>query len=164
MQITINQQPHAVPPGWEDEPLLWLLREPLGLVGTRFGCGVGQCGACTVLVDGAAQRACLLTARSLAPGAAVTTVEGLAAADGTLHPVQQAWLDLRVPQCGYCQSGQIMGTVALLRATPRPSDAQIDTALAGHLCRCGTQHRVRAAIHRAAQSTPGAGATPGSAA
>ena len=150
MHITLNQQHQPVPPGWEDEPLLWLLREPLGLVGTRFGCGVGQCGACTVLIDGVAQRACLHSARGL-QGHAVTTVEGLAAGDGTLHPVQQAWLDLRVPQCGYCQSGQIMGAVALLRATPRPTDAQIDAAMSAHLCRCGTQHRVRAAIHQAAQ-------------
>ena len=117
MHITLNQQTQPVPPGWEDEPLLWLLREPLGLTGTRFGCGVGQCGACTVLIDGVAQRACLQTARGL-QGRSITTVEGLAAADGTLHPVQQAWLDLRVPQCGYCQSGQIMGAVALLRAAP----------------------------------------------
>ena len=155
MHITLNQQRQPVPPGWEDEPLLWLLREPLGLAGTRFGCGVGQCGACTVLIDGQAQRACLHTARTL-QGRAITTIEGLAAGDGTLHPVQQAWLDLRVPQCGYCQSGQIMGAVALLRATPRPTDAQIDTAMSAHLCRCGTQHRVRAAIHQASQAAGGA--------
>ncbi len=159
MHITLNQQPRPVPPGWEDEPLLWLLREPLGLAGTRFGCGMGQCGACTVLVDGVAQRACLQTARGL-QGRSITTIEGLAAADGTLHPVQQAWLDLRVPQCGYCQSGQIMGAVALLRATPRPSDAQIDAAMSGHLCRCGTQHRVRVAIHQAAGHPAAEGTTP----
>jgi isoquinoline 1-oxidoreductase alpha subunit len=159
MHITLNQQLQPVPPGWEDEPLLWLLREPLGLVGTRFGCGMGQCGACTVLIDGVAQRACLQTARGL-QGRSITTIEGLAAADGTLHPVQQAWLDLRVPQCGYCQSGQILGAVALLHATPRPSDAQIDAAMSGHLCRCGTQHRVRAAIHQAAGQPAAGGTTP----
>ena len=149
MHITLNQQAQPVPPGWEDEPLLWLLREPLGLTGTRFGCGMGQCGACTVLIDGVAQRACLQTARGL-QGRSITTIEGLAGPDGRLHPVQQAWLDGRVPQCGYCQAGQIMATVALLRQQARPGDAQIDAALAGHLCRCGTQQRVRAAVHRAA--------------
>ncbi len=158
MHLTINGQAHAVPPGWEGEPLLWLLREAAGLVGTRFGCGVGLCGACTVLVDGTAERACLLTAQAL-QGRAITTIEGLARPGGPLHPVQQAWVAHQVPQCGYCQSGQIMGAVALLRATPRPSDAQIDTAMAGHLCRCGTQQRVRAAIHHAAAATAGNAST-----
>jgi len=151
MHITLNQQPQPVPPGWEDEPLLWLLREPLGLTSTRFGCGVGQCGACTVLIDGVAQRACLQTARGL-QGRSITTVEGLAAADGTLHPVQQAWLDLRVPQCGYCQSGQIMSATALLKGKKKPSDADIDAAMAGNVCRCGTYVRIRAAIHDAAKA------------
>ena len=154
MQLAINGKTHPVPTGWEQEPLLWILRETAGLVGTRFGCGVGLCGACTVLVDGEAARACLLTVEAL-QGRAITTIEGLAAADGTLHPVQQAWVDHNVPQCGYCQSGQIMGAVALLRATPRPDDAQIDAAMAGNLCRCGTQRRIRAAIHHAAGNTGG---------
>jgi len=149
MQLTINGQTHPVPDGWEQEPLLWLLRETAGLVGTRFGCGAGLCGACTVLVDGEAARSCLLTAQSL-QGRAITTIEGLSQPGAKLHPVQQAWATHNVPQCGYCQSGQIMGAVALLRATPQPSDAQIDAAMAGHLCRCGTQRRVRAAIHHAA--------------
>lgn len=154
MQLTINGKTHPVPAGWEQEPLLWILRETAGLVGTRFGCGVGLCGACTVLVDGEAARACLLTVEAL-QGRAITTIEGLAAADGTLHPVQQAWITHNVPQCGYCQSGQIMGAVALLRATPRPDDAQIDAAMDGHLCRCGTQRRIRSAIHHAAGNTGG---------
>ncbi len=149
MQLTINGQIHTVPDGWEQEPLLWLLRETAGLVGTRFGCGAGLCGACTVLVDGEAARSCLLTAQAL-QGRAITTIEGLSQPGAELHPVQQAWVAHNVPQCGYCQSGQIMGAVALLRATPRPDDAQIDAAMAGHLCRCGTQRRVRAAIHHVA--------------
>ena len=143
-----------VPP---DRTLLEVLREDLGCTGTKEGCGEGDCGACTVVLGDAvhgrvryqAVNACIRLAHSL-NGMALWTVQDLAQADGTLHPVQQAWLDLRVPQCGYCQSGQIMGAVALLRATPRPSDAQIDAAMAGHLCRCGTQHCVRAAIHQAA--------------
>ncbi|RPH46301.1 MAG: (2Fe-2S)-binding protein [Burkholderiales bacterium] len=138
---------------WVDETLLSALREALGLVGAKFGCGAGLCGACTVLVDGRPQRACLLTAG--ASGAArIETIEGLARGDA-LHPVQQAWLDASVPQCGYCQAGQVMATVALLRVRPRPDDADIDTALAGHLCRCGTQQRIRDAVHRAAEASRG---------
>ena len=154
MQLTINGQTHPVPDGWEQEPLLWLLRETAGLVGTRFGCGAGLCGACTVLVDGEAARSCLLTAQAL-QGRTITTIEGLSPPGAELHPVQQAWVTHNVRQCGYCQSGQIMGAVALLRATPQPSDAQIDAAMAGHLCRCGTQRRVRAAIHHAAGQSAG---------
>jgi len=149
MELIINRQARPVPPDWQDESLLWVLREHLGLTGTRFGCGAGQCGACTVLVDGEPQRSCLLPVHAAA-GRHITTIEGLAGPDGRLHPVQQTWLDGRVPQCGYCQAGQIMATVALLRQQARPGDAQIDAALAGHLCRCGTQQRVRAAVHRAA--------------
>lgn len=118
--------------------LLFVLREHLGLVGSKFGCGVGLCGACTVLVDGQAQRSCLITARSVV-GREVLSIEGLAASDGALHPVQQAWLDEAVPQCGYCQAGQIVGAVALLRRQLNPNPRQIDDAMAGHLCRCGTQ-------------------------
>lgn len=152
MQLTINGQTRPVPDGWQDETLLAVLREPLGLVGTKFGCGVGQCGACTVLVDGAPVRSCGLPARAVG-ARAVLTIEGLADGD-TLHPVQAAWLAESVPQCGYCQAGQMMGTVALLRRTPRPTDAQIDDALAGHLCRCGTQQRIRRAVQRAAGMQP----------
>ena len=148
MELRINDRMYAVPPEWRAETLLSVLREQLGLVGAKFGCGVGLCGACTVLVDGQAQRACLLSAADVG-SAAVTTIEGLA--DGTrLHPVQQAWLAESVAQCGYCQAGQMMGTVALLRVVPRPTEAQIDEALAGHLCRCGTQQRIRRAVQRAA--------------
>jgi len=148
MQVTINGNAAEVARDWQDETLLVVLREHLGFVGSKFGCGVGLCGACTVLVDGTQQRACLLPVAQV-QGRRVTTVEGLASEAG-LHPVQRAWLDESVAQCGYCQTGQIVAAVALLRSVPRPTDAEIDTALAGHLCRCGTQLRVRAAIHRAA--------------
>jgi len=151
MELDINGQRQAIAPAWRDERLLWVLREHLGLVGSKHGCGVGQCGACTVLVDGAPARSCLLPVSATA-GRRITTVEGLASADKGLHPVQQAWLDERVPQCGYCQAGQIVAAAALLHEHPLPSDAQIDAALAGHLCRCGTQQRVRAAVHRAARA------------
>ena len=134
--------------------MLVVLREALGLTGTRFGCGAGQCGACTVLIDGQPRRACLTPV--VAVGASrVETIEGLAAPDGDLHPVQQAWLDQATPQCGYCQSGQIMATVALLRQRPSPNAADIDAALSGNLCRCGTQQRIRASVQRAAQTLRG---------
>jgi isoquinoline 1-oxidoreductase alpha subunit len=148
MNLTINGQVRAVPAGWQDETLLAVLREALGLVGAKFGCGVGQCGACTVLVDGAPVRSCTLPVAAAA-GRAVLTIEGLAVGQA-LHPVQAAWLEESVPQCGYCQAGQMMGTVALLQRVPRPTDAQIDAALGGHLCRCGTQQRIRRAVKRAA--------------
>lgn len=153
MELMINGQATPIPAQWQDELLLTVLREVLGLVGAKFGCGVGLCGACTVLVDGAAQRACLLPVRQVAQGQRITTVEGLATPTG-LHPVQQAWLDEHVPQCGYCQAGQVMGAVALLRQVPQPNNDQIDQAMGGHLCRCGTQQRIRAAIHRAARGGP----------
>ncbi|OPF65385.1 (2Fe-2S)-binding protein [Hydrogenophaga sp. H7] len=152
MQIQVNHSVREVPPDWRDESLLVVLREALGLTGTRFGCGAGQCGACTVLIDGQPRRACLTPV--VAVGASrVETIEGLAAPDGDLHPVQQAWLDQATPQCGYCQSGQIMATVALLRQRPSPNAADIDAALSGNLCRCGTQQRIRASVLRAAQAT-----------
>lgn len=154
MRLTINRETHEVPPDWQDDSLLHVLREHLGFVGAKFGCGAGLCGACTVLLDGAAVRSCVVPVAAAA-GRDITTIEGLAAPDGALHPVQQAWLENAVPQCGYCQAGQVMGTVALLRAVPRPSDADIDAALAGHLCRCGTQQRVRTAVHRAARRLAG---------
>jgi isoquinoline 1-oxidoreductase alpha subunit len=128
-------------------PLLWYLRDELGLTGTKFGCGVSACGACTVHLDGQAVRACV-TPVSSAEGRKVVTIEGLSK-DGS-HPVQAAWRAHNVPQCGYCQTGQIMQAAALLAATPKPSDAQIDEAMAGNICRCGTYVRIRAAIHAAA--------------
>ena len=132
-----------------DTPLLWVLRDTIGLTGTKYGCGIAQCGACTVLIDGAPTRSCQAPVGSLA-GRAVTTIETLAQ-QGKLHPVQQAWIDLDVPQCGYCQSGMIMAAVALLRDKPKPTDADIDAAIT-NICRCGTYQRVRAAIHAAAKA------------
>ena len=128
-------------------PLLWALRENLGLKGTKFGCGMAFCGACTVHLNGAPIRSCVTPLAAVA-GQKVTTIEGLAAVE--LHPVQRVWLELDVPQCGYCQSGQIMSAVALLAGNPNPSDAEIDQAMSGNICRCGTYHRIRQAIHRAA--------------
>lgn len=135
---------------WADAPLLWVLREELGLVGTKFGCGMGSCGACTVIIDGQPQRSCLLTVQA-ARDSDIETIEGLAQG-GVLHPVQEAWLQERVPQCGYCQAGQIMSAVALLRAHPKPSTEQVEAAMAGILCRCGTYARIRRAIDRAASA------------
>lgn len=135
--------------GDETTPLLWVLRDHLNLTGTKFGCGIGQCGACTVHVDGRAQRSCL-TPVSAIRGKSVRTIEGLAANTDSLHPVQVAWLEHDVPQCGYCQAGQIMATVDLLERIPRPTDADIDDNLT-NLCRCGTYARIRKAIHRAAE-------------
>ncbi len=130
-------------------PLLWVLRDSLSLVGTKFGCGMAVCGACTVLVDGAPVRACSTPAGGLA-GKNITTIEGLARSEKELHPLQQAWIDHDVPQCGYCQAGQLMSAAALLARTPAPTDQDIDAAMAGNLCRCGTYQRIRAAIHTAA--------------
>jgi isoquinoline 1-oxidoreductase alpha subunit len=130
-----------------DMPLLWVLRDVLDLKGTKFGCGVAQCGACTVHVNGAPTRSCTLPAPA-AEGAAITTIEGLSA-DGS-HPLQKAWEELDVPQCGYCQAGQLMSAAALLARTPKPSDADIDAAMNGNLCRCATYTRIRDGIHRAA--------------
>jgi isoquinoline 1-oxidoreductase alpha subunit len=130
-----------------DAPLLWVLRDELGLTGTKFGCGIAQCGACTVHVDGLPQRSCILPVGSVA-GKRITTIEGLAS--DASHPVQRAWLAEDVPQCGYCQSGQIMTAAALLKSHPEPTDADIDAAMTRILCRCGTYPRIRKAIHRAA--------------
>ena len=130
-----------------DTPLLWALRDVLDLKGTKFGCGIGQCGACTVHLRGRAIRSCQ-TPVSAAAGAPITTIEGLSA-DGS-HPVQRAWMEIDVPQCGYCQAGQIMSAAALLAAKPRPTDADIDSAMNGNICRCATYLRIRQAIHRAA--------------
>lgn len=131
----------------EHKPLLWILREDLGLKGTKFGCGIGSCGACTVHLDGQAIRSCVMPCNAVK--GKVTTIEGLARKD-KLHPVQQAWIELDVPQCGYCQAGQVMAVSAFLKKYPRPTDADIDAQLS-NLCRCGTYTRMRAAIHRAAQ-------------
>ena len=148
--LTVNGKATTVDvPG--DMPLLWVLRDVLNLKGTKFGCGIAQCGACTVQIDGVATRACITTVSSVG-NKRVTTIEGLSA-DGR-HPVQVAWQDLDVPQCGYCQSGQIMSASALLARTPKPTDAQIDTAMQGNLCRCGTYVRIREAIKRAAGIAP----------
>ena len=133
----------------DDTPLLWVLRDTIGLTGTKYGCGIAQCGACTVLIDGAPTRSCQARVGSLG-GRSVTTIEALAQ-NGKPHPVQQAWIDLDVPQCGYCQSGMIMAVVALLRDKPKPTDADIDAAIT-NICRCGTYQRVRAAIHAAAKA------------
>jgi len=132
-------------------PLLWVLREQLKLTGTKFGCGIAQCGACTIHLDGAPVRSCS-TPLAAAEGATLTTIEGVAAEDGTRHPVQDAWIEHQVPQCGYCQSGQIMSAVALLRDTPDPTDADIDAAMSGNICRCGAYGRIRQAIKTAASA------------
>ena len=134
-------------------PLLWVLRDHLQLMGAKFGCGIGQCGACTVHIDGAAQRSCVMPV-SMVAGRSITTIEGLAPADGDLHPVQQAWLEHDVPQCGYCQAGQIMAAVDFLKRYPDPSDADIDANVT-NICRCGTYVRIRKAIHRAAELSRG---------
>ena len=136
-------------------PLLWVIREQLALNGTKFGCGIAQCGACTVHVDGVAMRSCTMPVGAVR-GRAVTTIEGLAAA-GARHPLQQAWIDEQVPQCGYCQSGQIMSAAALLANNPEPNDADIDAAMRGNICRCGTYARIRRAISKAALITSSAG-------
>jgi aerobic-type carbon monoxide dehydrogenase small subunit (CoxS/CutS family) len=137
----------------DDTPLLWVLRDHLRLTGTKFGCGIAQCGACTVHVDGQAKRSCVLPVGEVADRA-ITTIEGISS-PGALHAVQQAWLVENVPQCGFCQAGQIMSTVALLAANPAPNDDDIDSALSANLCRCGTYPRIRRAVHRAAAALAG---------
>lgn len=148
-QLTINGQKHAVDAP-DDMPLLWVLRDIVGLTGTKFGCGIAQCGACTVHLDGKPVRSCLLPV-SAAVGRAVTTIEGIGSTAVGAR-VQKAWLDLEVVQCGYCQSGQIMSATALLTATPRPDDSDINAAMAGNICRCGTYVRIREAIKRASKT------------
>jgi len=150
-ELTVNGRRQTVD-ATPDTPLLWVLRENLGLTGTKFGCGVAQCGACTIHVNGTPTRACV-TPVSRVGAAAVTTIEGLSA-DGS-HPVQRAWIAEDVPQCGYCQAGQLMSAAALLASNASPTDAQIDAAMRGNLCRCGTYVRIRAAIHRAAEMNHG---------
>ena len=145
--LSVNGTPRPVDLA-PDTPLLWALRDALALTGTKFGCGIGACGSCTVLLDGAPVRSCQVTVAEVA-GRKVTTIEGLSP-DGN-HPVQRAWIADEVPQCGYCQSGQIVAAAALLSRKPRPTDTDIDTAMDGILCRCGTYERIRRAIHRAAK-------------
>ncbi|MET0986054.1 MAG: (2Fe-2S)-binding protein [Steroidobacteraceae bacterium] len=151
MKLNINGRDHEVTGLDEATPLLWVLRDALGLKGTKYGCGIAQCGACTVHLNGAPVRSCSLPLTA-ARGQRITTIEGLAAGD-ELHPLQEAWIEQDVPQCGYCQAGQLMSAAALLRRTPKPTDAEIDQAMAGNLCRCGTYLRIRAAIHAAAART-----------
>lgn len=148
--LTINGTTHQLNDVDGDTPLLWVLRDRLGLVGTKFGCGIAQCGACTVHLNGAAVRSCSLPL-SAAADQQITTIEGLAKGNA-LHPLQQAWIDHDVPQCGYCQAGQLMSAAALLKQKPKPTDADIDAAMAGNICRCGTYLRIRAAIHSAAKA------------
>jgi isoquinoline 1-oxidoreductase alpha subunit len=147
--IKVNGTAHSVDADG-DTPLLWVLRDVLGMTGTKFGCGMALCGACTVHIDGAATRSCITTIDSIGDSA-ITTIEAVGDTPQG-KAVQQAWLDLEVPQCGYCQSGQIMSAAALLADKPKPSDADIDDAMSGNVCRCGTYQRIRAAIHRAADS------------
>lgn len=148
LKLTINKKTYQVEVD-PDTPLLWVLRDTLGLVGTKYGCGVAQCGACTVHLNGEAVRSCV-TKVSRAVGQKVVTIEGLA--EKTDHPVQKAWLELDVAQCGYCQSGQMMSAAVLLRENKNPTDADIDAAMAGNICRCGTYLRIREAIHLAAET------------
>ncbi len=147
MKLNVNGHDHDVDVA-PDMPLLWVIRDVLNMTGTKFGCGIAQCGACTVHLNGAPVRSCV-TPASAANGAKITTIEGLSVSGD--HVVQKAWAELDVVRCGYCQSGQIMSAVALLAANKKPSDADIDAAMSGNICRCGTYQRVRAAIHRAAE-------------
>ncbi|TAJ69201.1 MAG: (2Fe-2S)-binding protein [Chitinophagaceae bacterium] len=147
IKLTINNQSYEVDASPE-MPLLWAIRDLVGLTGTKFGCGIAQCGACTVHVDGNPVRSCSYPV-SAAAGKKITTIEGISEKIG--EAVQKAWIELQVPQCGYCQSGQIMSATALLKSKPKPTDADIDAAMQGNLCRCGTYQRIRSAIHRAAE-------------
>jgi len=147
MKVTVNGTEHIVDVE-EDMPLLWVLRDELGITGVKYGCGIAQCGACTVHMDGAAVRACQIPA-GYADGSTITTIEGLGSPDA-LHAVQAAWVEHQVAQCGYCQSGQIMQAAALLDTNSAPTDDEIDRVMSGNLCRCGTYPRIRAAIHTAA--------------
>lgn len=147
--LTINGESRTVDVD-PKTPLMWVIRDYVGLTGTKFACGIAQCGSCTVHLNGAPVRSCVIPAEA-AIGQEVTTIEGIGG-DGQLHPVQQAWIDEQVPQCGYCQSGQIMAAAALLEANPSPSDADIDLAMAGIICRCGTYPRIRKGIRRAAEA------------
>ena len=148
MKLTVNGQTHEVDVE-DDMPLLWILRDELGITGVKYGCGIAQCGACTVHIDGQAVRSCQVAASSI--DGEVTTIEGLGTPDA-LHAVQAAWVEHQVAQCGYCQSGQIMQAASLLDSNPEPTDEQIDIVMSGNLCRCGTYPRIRAAVHAAAKT------------
>lgn len=147
ISLNINNKVHDIDVD-PQMPLLWAIRDFVGLKGTKFGCGISQCGACTVLLEGNPIRSCSFPVAS-AKGKKISTIEGLS--ENIDHPVQQAWIEMQVPQCGYCQSGQILAAAALLKRTPQPNDAQIDAAMQGNLCRCGTYPRIKSAIHRAAE-------------
>lgn len=149
LRLTINGKHHTVKDIDGSTPLLWILRDTLGLVGTKYGCGIALCGACTVHLDGTPIRSCSVPVSSVA-GKEIRTIEGLANKDGSLHALQQAWIDFDVAQCGYCQAGQIMSAAALLEQNSNPSDTDIEEAMAGNYCRCGTYNRIKAAIHTAA--------------
>jgi isoquinoline 1-oxidoreductase alpha subunit len=148
LKLEVNGKEHSLDVDGST-PLLWVLRDHLGMTGTKFGCGIGQCGACTVHVNGSATRSCVIPVE-VVDGASITTIEGLS--DQAKHPLQRAWLELNVPQCGYCQAGMLMAAAALLRDKPKPTDADIDTSIT-NICRCGTYPRIRAGIHKAAAST-----------
>ena len=154
--LNVNGKTHKVEVE-ADTPLLWTLREQVGLTGTKYGCGVAQCGACSVHINGTLTRSCSMPVSAVKPGDKVLTIEGISRNNS--HPVQQAWAELDVPQCGYCQSGQIMAAVALLKKTPKPTDQQIDDAMT-NICRCGTYQRIRAGVHRAAEIASGKSAKP----
>lgn len=154
MQLRVNGEVHDIPDYWKNETLLTVLREYLGLVGAKHGCGVGICGTCTIHIDGVAERSCVIPVAGM-DDAEIVTIEGLADDKGNLHPVQQAWLDERVVQCGFCQAGQIMQALALLEQSRLPDDTEIANTMSGNLCRCGTQSRIRRAIHKAAERMRG---------
>jgi aerobic-type carbon monoxide dehydrogenase small subunit (CoxS/CutS family) len=154
LRLNVNGKDLVVEDAADDTPLLWVLRDHLKLVGTKYGCGIAQCGACTVHINGTPTRSCQVPA-SQAQGQKITTVEGLAKADGTLSALQKAWIDHDVAQCGYCQAGQLMSATALLKSKPKPTDEDIDAAMAGNICRCATYIRIRKAIHAAAGQLQG---------
>ncbi len=151
INLTVNSKKYEVDVD-PSTPVLWILRDHLNLIGTKFGCGVGACGACTIHLNGRALKSCQLPVSAIG-GQSITTIEGIVAENTDLHPVQKAWLELDVAQCGYCQTGQIMAAVALLKSKPNPTDDEIDTAMTGNICRCGTYLRIKAAIHQAAKSS-----------
>lgn len=151
INLTVNSKKYEVDVD-PSTPVLWVLRDHLNLIGTKFGCGVGACGACTIHLNGRALKSCQLPVSAVG-GQAITTIEGIVDENTDLHPVQKAWLELDVAQCGYCQTGQIMAAVALLKSKPNPTDEDIDAAMTGNICRCGTYIRIKAAIHQAAKSS-----------
>lgn len=151
INLTVNSKKYEVDVD-PSTPVLWVLRDHLNLIGTKFGCGVGACGACTIHLNGRALKSCQLPVSAIG-GQSITTIEGIVAENTDLHPVQKAWLELDVAQCGYCQTGQIMAAVALLKSKPNPTEEEIETAMSGNICRCGTYVRIKAAIQQAAKSS-----------